>query len=458
MKGQSGKKHILALLTMAAILTALLSLAGCNNAMENKTDKNIAPAQNALNQKPTIEKHVAYNGKALNNQGDLAFILKGKLYIFQGQTGQLFKIYDNGLPLSPRWSADGKYLAFVTVTDQDNMEGSLWLASNDGTNLRKVKSLAGPVYHESYSWSPQENILAVCAKGGTYLVNTKAEVHQLVKSKDYMSVVWSPDGKSLAYSQTLPYDMDRPELRDDALYTIDVGSGKTTKRLVADDAGIDIAGWWQDGKGILYWLDPCHSASIRADGLDLYSLKLGQTKAVKLPNGLTDPEYLAQFNSDQIIMVTGSGREISTNKRLAMVNYKTGAVAKLPQPPGSVVSDIAVSMDASHLAYIAAKDLGGNFDFSQNGGVEKWFDTYALWAARADGSTARRLSAAGTGISQPQWSKDGKHIMYCKKGQLWIIDAEGKQPEKIVDLSGGDEDSKSIYAKVPITSLFSWYK
>jgi len=38
---------------------------------------------------------------------------------------------------------------------------------------------------------------------------------------------------------------------------------------------IELAGWWQDGTGLLYWLDFQGSASIAADGLPLDSVMLG---------------------------------------------------------------------------------------------------------------------------------------------------------------------------------------
>src|SRR5438128_487698 len=75
--------------------------------------------------------------------------------------------------------------------------------------------------------------------------------------------VWSRDGKALAYAVTHPFD-GHPEMRSDALYTVSAHGGHPTRRYFGRHEGIGLAGWWPDGKGLLFWRDPWHSASIAA--------------------------------------------------------------------------------------------------------------------------------------------------------------------------------------------------
>ncbi|MCG9968942.1 hypothetical protein L9W92_12945 [Pelotomaculum terephthalicicum JT] len=44
------------------------------------------------------------------------------------------------------------------------------------------------------------------------------------------------------------------------------------------------------------------------------------------------------------------------------------------------------------------------------------------------------LTAAGTGVCQPLWAKDGDRILYARDNTLWIIRADGGQPEKLAEL------------------------
>lgn len=446
------KKSRISLLFLFVLLTGVV-LVGCNS---SKTDPSAGKEKHA-NILPGDKVYADVNEEAFRGQGKLAFVSEGTLYVLNGKNNTINRINVNGIALNPMLSSDGNFLAFISIDNADKTNGNLWLAKSDGTDVIKVKGLTGPIENGSFSWSPKGNTLAVCAEGGTYLVDTQGKASNLIKSNDYISVVWSPDGKFLAYNLTLPYDKNRPDLRSDALCTIDTNSGKTVKHLTSPQAGINAVAWWPDGKGILYWVDPCHSASIAADGLDLYSLALGNNNPTKLPTGLPYPEYLAHLSPNQLIMVVGSGREIYTNKSLALVSVINGSSSKLPQPQNSVASDLALSPDVRYLSYVSARDLGRNFDFKTYK-VEDWFKAHFLWVSNADGSEARELKAAGGDVSLPQWSKDGKKIIYLKDNCVWIIDAVGKYPYKITNLSLEKADPNNAELRVDLNSLFSWCK
>ncbi|MCL4439447.1 MAG: hypothetical protein M1609_02305 [Firmicutes bacterium] len=136
------------------------------------------------------------------------------------------------------------------------------------------------------------NVLTVSGKDGLWLVPVEGEPRRLVATSGTVGFAWSPDGKSLAYSNTLPYDSKNPERRSDALYTLVVEGGKPVKQVVAPKAGIIVAGWWADGQGVLYWLDPLHSASLAADGLNLLSLRLGNAKSTRLAFSLANYKFI----------------------------------------------------------------------------------------------------------------------------------------------------------------------
>ncbi len=53
---------------------------------------------------------------------------------------------------TPRWSPDGKYLAFLSSREDDNDAAQVWLLPRMGGEAEKVTDLKGGV--EDYDWSP----------------------------------------------------------------------------------------------------------------------------------------------------------------------------------------------------------------------------------------------------------------------------------------------------------------
>ena len=398
------------------------------------------------------------NAAAFKGQGKLAFIWKGLLYNLDGSTGEVKQLTDTGKAIEPVWSSDGEWLAFIRVTDQRSMSGPLWLVSKDGSQAHQVQGLPGPIMIQQFSWSPTDNILSVSTEDGLWLVPTEGEPQKLVKTDSkFPSFSWSPDGKSLAYNVTLP-PKDGGDM-DDFLFTVAVDGGKPVKHLHTPGAGIRLAGWHRDGKGLLYWLIPSHGASVAADGVVLWSLQLAETEPKPLTTGLTYNELQSFSPQGKLLTVAGGGRIFWSDKSLALVDIKTGKVQNLPNPSGSVTLDPQFSPDGKRIAYVAAKNLGRDvWGFEKTEELSDWVASRTLYIANADGSNARAIPEAGKGIIQPIWSKDGSHILYVKDNALWLIQSEGGQPEKIFAPVSEQEDLFGFYGFTSYQSVLSWYR
>lgn len=394
--------------------------------------------------------------QGFKGQGNLAFVRHDLLYTLNGTTGEVKQITDSGRASQPAWSHDGQWLAYL-ITEQDS---ELWLVRKDGSAARPITGLPQSVASSGFFWSPTANLLAVIMPDdGIWLVPAAGKPYRLVQhSLASYGLAWSPDGNSIAYSATLPL-LSAEEIQDrsNALYTIGLDGGQPVELLVERQAGIHLAAWWPDGKGLLYWT--FYGASQAYDGTPLYSFRLGDSEAAYLAAGLSYQGWLSLSPQGDLIMVSGMDRIVWANKSLAIINPVSGARQNLANPAGCVSLDPAFSPAGDRIAFVAAKDLGDEvWGFNDPEDLTAWVNTRTLWLAQADGSTPRPLTSAGTGVYQPLWAKDGKTILYVRDNALWLINSEGGQPEKIADLLSEGEDLFGFYGYLSYQDLIAWHQ
>jgi dipeptidyl aminopeptidase/acylaminoacyl peptidase len=114
----------------------------------------------------------------------------------------------------PRWSKDGKWIAFTTI--QDNGNSDLRAVAVDGQSvLTLTDSLA---QDEEFAWSPDSRQIAFTQRIGpqTSIMSVELEgsvVHKLADSSA-SNLRWSPDGKWIAFVADLlqPQDESRENL------------------------------------------------------------------------------------------------------------------------------------------------------------------------------------------------------------------------------------------------------
>lgn len=380
------------------------------------------------------------NGAAFRNRGDLAFTWQGILYALYGESGEVKQLTDSGQAFYPAWSADGQWLAFL-FTDSPKLEnGRLFLVSRDGRQAREIQGLPElPIVPTNISWSPAESILTVRGQGEFWLVPAEGNPYQVPGTEKFSGLSsWSPDGKSLAgYSEPALSQGEKISGERRVIfysYNLDTDSLTTTGQLKTSALTWTLlAGWWPDGKGVLYWPNPSYSASLAADGLQLQSLRLGESQPQALTSGLAYPRWLSFFPDGRLLTVAGNGRSVWSEKSLAVCDPETGNTRPLPNPEGSVSIDPALSPDGKRIAFVAAQNLGNEvLGFTDPGQLPDWIATRTLWLENSDGSGAHPLKAAGGGIYQPIWSKDGTAILYVRDNSLWLIETGGDNPQKIL--------------------------
>lgn len=234
---------------------------------------------------------------------------------------------------SPTWSPDGKWIAYMSDYDGDEQWDIFLVSPKTGkvVNVTNTRQIA----EESPAWSPDGRYLAYMVKPKTssvFEIDVYDTVLRDVKhvttgtAKDRMNVapIWSPDAKSIVYTQ------EQSKGTDSNIFIADVSSGGSTlltphegeKLHSANDVspdgkyvlitsnaanGYDNAGLLELATKKIHWLtqDKWEIAgdSFAPDGKSLlytanvdgnneiysYDLASGKARALPLPKGLNWP-------------------------------------------------------------------------------------------------------------------------------------------------------------------------
>jgi TolB protein len=105
----------------------------------------------------------------------------------------------------------------------------------------------------------------------------------------------------------------------------------------------------------------------------------------------------------------------------------TGRQEAIWSPGGDLIAYVQAQERA-----IAAHAPGATISAEPLPAPASWIASRTLWVARPDGTGARRLTAAGTGVYAPQWSGDGSHLLYVRDNTLWLLDARHGSPVRVL--------------------------
>ncbi len=481
---------------MLLVITALLLLTGCGETngrlaqtatvpptpMESAAMTPLTAPIGGMSAAAAMQPTVA--AAAFHGQGALAIVSAGGLYLLDGDAGTLRTIPAAGPVSHSAWSFDGRWFAYLVRGDAGNGERQLWVVRADGQGAHRALgasianvlgfSYAPPVEPiPGFAWSPTADLLVVIPRGaqpamgnGLWLVPAEGAPRELIpappQAESVASFAWSPDGTTIAYSTLWPR-------HNGPLFTIPVAGGIPNELPLPARPTNDlliVAGWWPDGRGLLFWVDEHGSGSIAADGLDLTSVALTGGTPTILAETLVNPAWVAWSpDGHHLLLVAGGAREVwKGGKALTLCTMPAGICQPLPQPSNTVSLDPAWSPDGARFVFArfaAGSPTRDGTPIVPGFGPEAiaaWQRTAAVWVANADGTGMRAMtpSAGGIGGVTPRWAKDGTHLLAVREDAVWLLDLNGSAPRRIAGPLAGGAGLSGYYGLIDWAAYIAW--
>jgi TolB protein len=381
---------------------------------------------------------------------ELALVRNGDLYMVTKPGGPQRRLTHGLAASEPVFSPDGRFIAFLAGFEPAKGYGRLEIVSTSG-RLSRLRS-ATMAFPGQFAWNPRTDVLAVWG-GRLSLLQPSGGGETVVRAGRVGSFAWAPDGTGYAYSLTPPSPGAPPA---DSLYA-KTGTAKARLLVTAPaTGGLEIAGYWPDGKGVLYWNDPLHSASLAADGLVLSSLPLAGGRPKNLATTLPYPTWVQPNGPGRVLIVAGAGRIAWSGKELEACDVAAGVCTALNTGQGSVAIDPAGTRGSAEIAWVLAKDLGGNtWGFASPTGLAAWNRTRVLRVA-FDGKGAQPpLVVARGDVFDPVWGKAARELAYVQEGAVWLW--RGGSPTRLAALAPLNASTQSYYGYQSYSGEFAWF-
>jgi tricorn protease len=374
----------------------------------------------------------------------------------------------------PRWSPDGKWIAFVS-----SREGSydIFLIPSDGGEARRLtQNSMGSFLND---WSPDgSKIIFTSARDTSVLQQYEIDVKTLiVKTLTHDSMftrygVYSPDGKSIAYDRSgVTAVWWRPRYHGSAnfdIYTESLVTGKIQRITTYD--GNDIWPMYSaDGKSIYYVSDQLTPGSP-----NLVYIKIGESKPHILTHQQGDAIRYPCMSRNGKLIVYELGGNLYTVSSAGGASFKVPVIVRSDDQQNNIVhldlnngaTEAEVSPDGKSLAIDVRGDIwtvpsekGGeatrlttnpanDFDFMWSPDsthlafVSDRKGNFGIYTIDAKTKEEKVISEDQNDENMPHWSPDGKSIAFLRSGPqagLYVAAADGKtQPHQVAPSDGNN--------------------
>jgi dipeptidyl aminopeptidase/acylaminoacyl peptidase len=276
---------------------------------------------------------------------------------------------------TPRWSPDGKSIAYLARGADAASGVQLWLIEGEGGTPRQLTRLAGSGVSD-FEWSPDGRTIAIAAatRGRDADTTVRTQIHllsprdgalrQLTRSSGTIIVhlwdpdanlAWSPDGRVIAFAEK-----PSPRFDDDYesdLYVVSVDGGETRPLVVRP--GMDMRPVWSpDGERIAFRSSFGSLDRFGDHGLSLVGARGGAPRDVgrHFEGGFLDGPYTYAWTFDgRAVLFLGAD---SLGTTLFALDAARGTTRRVSRGQAKR-SQLSVARSADAMAFVMADSVRG---------------------------------------------------------------------------------------------------
>jgi Tol biopolymer transport system component len=213
-------------------------------------------------------------------------------------------------------------------------------------------------------------------------------------------------------------------------------SGRDARPLTTCDADTDTGcgtgpAWSPDGRRVAFagkggiWI-------MDADGSDAHSIGAPGTSPAWSPDGRR-LAFLPYDGGIATVKVDGSGlRQLTTDIGDGAPAWSSAGAIAFARARSDFGADVmTMTANGTRLRRIARRCACYNPDYSPDG---RWIayergTPKQVYATKRDGTATRRLTRSGG--AEPAWSPTGRHIVYVRGGEIYIMRRDGTEPHRV---------------------------
>jgi len=302
----------------------------------------------------------------------------------------------------------------VNVASGSEFESPLWAVALPSGGARRV----GNLLVTEAAWSPDGQAIAYGEKEGLYIAKADgSESREIATLKTGLAVKprWSPDGRKLRFTWANPTTQSR------SLWEVSADGSDLHSLFPGDNHRGECCGaWTPDGKYFVYALLGDGVTSIWAIREDKSIFRRTRSEPVQLTAGPLSFMTPTPSRDGRRLFVVG------VQSRGELMRYDKKSQQFLTYLSGISAEGLDFSRDGEWLTYVGYPEA-------------------TLWRSRVDGSQRLQLTYPPMAVGLPQWSPDGKRIVFCarKPGGAWkiyVVPAEGGSPEQLIPGEGPEVD------------------
>jgi len=345
---------------------------------------------------------------------------------------------DPGIDRNPTWSPDGRYIAFSRFSESEKgifivpalggTERKLyspdWRLSGADADVDQMGSRLGSVV-----WSADGKFLAYMDRSSPqspysiWLLSVEnLERRQLTwpPAQNLFDMVpaFSPDGQTLAFLRL-------SSARVSDIYLVPIGGGEP-RRLTFDNTEIDGLAWTPDGREIVFPSD-------RGGGYGLWRISVTGGTPERLAVG-GDNDFSPPLSQGNRLAVSRQGNRLAYVQSAFDTNIWRIEIPELKggnNPPTKL---------------IASTNLDQGPQYSPDGRKIVFESTrsgsYEIWVCDSNGTNLAQLTSFDRTTGTPRWSPNGRHIAFDSRietnSDIYVTGSEGGSPRRLTTDTSDD--------------------